>query len=92
MLNFPLPKPLHEYAWTLSFVCELSCFSHVQLFVTPWTVTQQAPLSMGFYRQEHWDGWPFPYPRDVPNPEIKPESPTSPALADDFFTSVAPLA
>ena len=40
---------------------------------------------MGFYRQEHWGGWPFPYPRDVPNPGIKPESPTSPALADDFF-------
>ena len=41
----------------------LSHFSHVQLFVTPWTVTHQAPLSMGFSRQEHWSGLPFPSPR-----------------------------
>ena len=41
----------------------LSHFSHVQLFVTPWTVAHQAPLSMGFSRQEHWSGLPFPSPR-----------------------------
>ena len=35
----------------------LSCFSHVCLFVTPWTVAHQAPLSMGFFRQEYWSGW-----------------------------------
>ena len=43
-------------------VCMLSCFSHVQLFATPWTVTHQAPLSMGFSRPEHWGGLPFPSP------------------------------
>ena len=53
--------------------------SHVQLFVTPWTVAHQPPLSMGFPRQEYWSGLPFPLPRDLPNPEIKPASPTAPA-------------
>ena len=43
-------------------VCVLSCFSCVQLFVIPWTVTYQAPLSMGFFRQEHWSVLPFPSP------------------------------
>ena len=40
--------------------CMLSHFSHVQLFVTPWTVAYQAPLSMGFSRQEYWSGLPCP--------------------------------
>ena len=40
----------------------LSCFSHVQLFVTPWTVARQAPLSVGFPRQEYWSGLPFSSP------------------------------
>ena len=44
-------------------------------FVTPWTVACQAPLSMGFSRQEYWSGLPFPSLRDLPNPGIKPESP-----------------
>ena len=43
-------------------------------FVTPWTVTRQAPLSMGFPRQEYWNGLPFPSPRDLPNPETEPVS------------------
>ena len=41
----------------------LSRFSRVRLFVTPWTVARQAPLSMGFSRQEYWSGLPFPYRR-----------------------------
>ena len=41
--------------------------SHVQLFVTPWTVVHQIPLSMGFSRQEYWSGLPFPSPGDLPN-------------------------
>ena len=49
-------------------VCVLS---HVQLFVTPWTVAHQAPLSVGFSRQEYWSGLPFPSPGDLPNPGIK---------------------
>ena len=49
--------------------------SHVQLFATQWTVTCQAPLSMGFSRQEYWSGLPFPSPEDFPNPGIEPGSP-----------------
>ena len=45
-------------------------------FATPWTVAHQAPLSMGFPRQEYWSGLPFPFPGDLPNPGIEPESPT----------------
>ena len=51
----------------------LSC---VGLFGTPWTVAYQAPLSMGFSRQEYWSGVPLPSPGDLPNPGIKPGSPT----------------
>ena len=48
--------------------------SHVQLFVTPWTVAHPFPLSMGFPRQEYWSGLPFPPPGDPPDPGIKPTS------------------
>ena len=44
--------------------------SHVQLFVTPWTVAHQAPLSMGFPRLEYWTGLPFPSPEDLPDPGL----------------------
>ena len=44
-------------------------------FLTPWTVVQQAPLSMVFVRQEYWNGLPFPSPGDLPDPGIKPMSP-----------------
>ena len=54
----------------------LGMLSCVQLFVTPWTVARQAPLSMGFSRPEYWSGLPFPPPRDLPDPGIKPRSPT----------------
>ena len=50
----------------------LSRFSRVQLFVTPWTVAYQAPLSMGFFRQDYWSGLPCPSPKDLPDPGIKP--------------------
>ena len=49
--------------------------SRVQLFATPWTVVHQAPLSMGFSRQEYWSGLPFPSPEDLPNPGIETRSP-----------------
>ena len=64
--------------------CMLSRFSHVQLFVTLWTVAQQVPLSIGFSRQEHWNGLPFPTPGDLPNPGIEPTSLMSSALAGGF--------
>ena len=65
----------------------LSHFSHVQLFVSPWTVARQAPLSMGFSRQEYWSGLPFPSPGDLPNPRIKAGSP---ALQADSLPSEPP--
>ena len=49
--------------------------SRVRLFATPWTVTYQAPLSMGFSRQEYWSGLPLPSPGDLPDPGIEPWSP-----------------
>ena len=48
-----------------------------------WTAAQQAPLSVGFSRQEHWSGLPFPSPVAIPDPGIEP---TPPALAGKFFT------
>ena len=66
--------------------CVLSCLSHVRLFETLWTVARQAPLSMGFSRQEYWSGLPFTSPQDLPNPGIEPVSLESPPLAGGFFT------
>ena len=57
---------------------------------TPWTVAHQAPLSMGFSRQEYYSGLTFPSPGDLPDPGIKPEPPASTALAGRFFTSEPP--
>ena len=59
--------------------------SHVQLFATPWTVACQAPLYMGFSRQEYWSKLPFPSPGYLLDPEIEPVSAASPALQADFF-------
>ena len=59
----------------------LSC---IQLFATPWTVACQAPLSMGFPRQEYLK---FPPSEDLPDPGIQPASPASPAVAGRFFTT-----
>ena len=67
-------------------VCVLSCYSPVQLFATPWTIAHQAPLSMGFSRQEYWSGLPCPSPGDLPDPGIEPEFPTSSALAGRSLT------
>ena len=50
---------------------------------TPWTVVHQAPLSMGFSRQEYWNGLPFPTPGDLPSPRIEPVAPVVPALQSD---------
>ena len=55
--------------------------------VTPWTIACQAPLSMGFSRQEYWSELSFPSPGDLPDPGINP---TSPALAGEFFTTEQP--
>ena len=68
----------------------LSCCSCVRLFVTAWTVAHQAPLFLGFSRQEYWGGLPFPPPGDLPNPGIEPVCLISPALAGRFLTTVPP--
>ena len=69
----PLALTLH--------MCVLSHFSHVQLFVTLWTVAHQAPLSMGFSRQEYWSGLPCPPPGDLLDPGIEPITLMSPGQA-----------
>ena len=63
--------------------------SHVQLFVTPWTVAHQAPLSLEFSRQEYWSGLPFPPPGDLPNPGTESTFLAPSALADRFFSTSA---
>ena len=55
-------------------------FKRVQLFLISWTVAYQAPLSIGFLRQEYWSELPFPFPRDLPDPGIEPMSLMSPAF------------
>ena len=67
-----------------SLLLLLSCFSHVQLFATLWTVAHQAFLSMGFPRQEYWSGLSVPPPGDFPNPGIKPRSPALRFFTADF--------
>ena len=56
------------------YVCVLSHFSYVRLFATPWTIAYQAPLSMGFSRQEYWSGLPCSPPGNLPDPGMKLES------------------
>ena len=63
---------------------KVKSLSGVRLFVIPWTVARQAPLFMGFSRQEYWSGLPFPSPGDLPDPGIEPRSPT---LQADALTS-----
>ena len=72
--------------WGEAIVCVSSHFSPVWLFVTPWTIACQAPLSMWLSRQEYWDGSPFPLPGARPNPGIEPTSLAAPAMAGGFFT------
>ena len=67
----------------------LSRFSCVQLFATLCSIAHQAPLSMGFSRQDYWSGLPCPPPGDLPNPGMEPASLMSPALAGEFFTTSA---
>ena len=67
----------------------LSHLSHVQLFDTLWTVARQAPLSLGFSRQEYQSGWPCPSPVGIRDPGIGSTFFNSPALAGGFFTTGA---
>ena len=55
---------------------KVKLLSHVRLFAAPWTVAYHTSLSMGFSRQEYWNGLPFSFPEDLPNPGIEPRPPT----------------
>ena len=66
---------------------KVKSLSRVRLFAIQWTVAHQAPLSMGFSRQEYWSGLPFPSQGDLPDPGIEPRSP---ALEADALTSEPP--
>ena len=88
---------IHVYAWLSPFTvhyCNIvnqlwvwKLLSGIQLFVIPWTVACRVPLSMEFSRQEYWSGLPFPSPRDLLNPGIKPRYP---ALCADALPSKQP--
>ena len=78
---------MHSLNIILTCACVLS---HIQLCASPWTIAHQAPLSLGFSRQEYQSGLPFPIPGDLPNPGIESVSLASPALADRFFITAPP--
>ena len=67
------------YYWLNSL--KVKSLSHIRLFVTTWTITYQAPLSMGFSSPGYWSGLPFPSPGDLPDPGVEPRSPTLQANA-----------
>ena len=69
-----LPKHTHALVIAGNVNVNVKSLSRVRLFVTPWTVADQAPPPMGFSRQEYWSGLPFPSP-DLPDPGIEPGSP-----------------
>ena len=69
ILPFPFVSAIHGRAVC---TCVLGCFSHVRLFATLWTTAHQAPLSMGFSRQEYWIGLPFPSPGNLPDSGLNP--------------------
>ena len=64
--------------------------NHVQLFAIPWTAARQAPLTMGFPRQEYWGRLPFPTPGNLPNSGIETMSSVSLALTGRFFITEPP--
>ena len=67
-LKIHITQPISQWQPINLHVCSLS---HAPLFVTPWTVAGQAPVSIRFPRQEYWSGLPFPSPGDLPDPEIE---------------------
>ena len=73
----------------ISLMCMRSCFRHVQIFGTLWTVAHQAPLSMGFSRAEDWSGLPCSPPGDLTNGGTEPASLMYSALAGGFFITSA---
>ena len=82
---------LEILAWVLMSVYVLSRFCHVWPFVTPWTVACQAPLSMGFSKQEYGSELPWYSPGNLPNPGIEPVSSATPTLQVTTFTNLSSL-
>ena len=82
-------SPVHGISQARILESESERVSHslVRLFLTPWTVAQQAPLFMELSRQEYWSGLPLPSPEDLPDPGIELKSP---ALAGGFYTTESP--
>ena len=72
-------------------MCVCVCVELLQLCLTPWTVAHQAPLPMGFSRQEYWSRLPCPPPGDLPKPGTEPACFTSPALKFQFVSYSSPL-
>ena len=84
MYHFDVDLQLTQYCRLCRHACSVS---RVQLFVTPWTVAHQAPLSTGLSRLECCSGLPFPPPGGLPDPGTKPTAPAAPALVGRFFTT-----
>ena len=93
MILFQFFPPPQKKKWVNAFTISVwpcvwaQSLSLVRLFTTQWTIACQAPLSMGFPRQEYWSGWPFPSPEHLPDPEIEP---VYPVLAGGFYTTEPP--
>ena len=79
---------LHYALWWYLLFLLCCVVRRVRLFVTPWTIARQAPLSMEFARQESWSGFPCPTSGDLPNPEAEHTSLAPPALTGKLFTTV----
>ena len=77
------------WAWWKKEMSVRACSVMSNSLWPPWTVAHQAPLPVEFSRQEYWSELPFPPPGDLSDPGFEPESPASPALASQFFTTGA---
>ena len=75
----------HHFCFELTWLARV-----LNSFATAWTAAHQTHLPKGFSRQEYWSGFSLPSPGDLPDPGIQPESPVSPALAGEFFTTESP--
>ena len=86
-MNTPCKIPYITLVYVFTSCMHAQLLSHVRLFATLWTAAHQAPLSMGFSRQEYWSGLQFSPPGYPPNSEIEPTPLASPVLTDKFFTT-----
>ena len=80
----------YKYTYICIYTIHVSHFGHIRLFAILWTTAYEAPLSMGFSRQEYWSGLPCPPPGDLSDPGTELASLTSPTLAGGFFTYEPP--